>query len=286
MEKNKVIGLGNIPMSAFDRSDESSNTIEHFECFGDVPIDILMHHGIKGMKWGIRRYQNKDGSLTKAGRKRYAKLEAELEQLKGAKNTTSSGRDKRPKDMTDDELRDSITRMRLEDEYNTYYNKLNPKKQKNGQKYLETFMSKAVLGISEGTQGVLRDVLVEKAKEALGLKKDNEKKPKTEYEQRKEEYDLKKLDYDMAKLKKDRANLNKDDDDDPEYRALKREYDRRKLRKDMDALDKNEVDSDAELAKEATRLTNKMKVRKAKEWFNDPEHQGDIDEALKDILDD
>lgn len=33
--------------------------------------DFLMHHGILGQKWGIRRYQNKDGSLTDAGRKRY-----------------------------------------------------------------------------------------------------------------------------------------------------------------------------------------------------------------------
>ena len=33
--------------------------------------DILMHHGIKGQKWGIRRYQNPDGSLTEAGKKRY-----------------------------------------------------------------------------------------------------------------------------------------------------------------------------------------------------------------------
>ena len=31
----------------------------------------LKHHGIKGMKWGRRRYQNKDGSLTPAGKKRY-----------------------------------------------------------------------------------------------------------------------------------------------------------------------------------------------------------------------
>ena len=32
----------------------------------------LYHHGILGMKWGIRRYQNKDGSLTEAGKKRYS----------------------------------------------------------------------------------------------------------------------------------------------------------------------------------------------------------------------
>lgn len=35
----------------------------------------LMHHGIKGMKWGIRRYQNEDGSLTSTGKVRYAKKE-------------------------------------------------------------------------------------------------------------------------------------------------------------------------------------------------------------------
>jgi hypothetical protein len=33
----------------------------------------LYHHGIKGQKWGVRRYQNADGSYTAAGRKRYAK---------------------------------------------------------------------------------------------------------------------------------------------------------------------------------------------------------------------
>ncbi len=33
--------------------------------------DEIYHHGIKGMKWGVRRYQNYDGSLKAAGKKRY-----------------------------------------------------------------------------------------------------------------------------------------------------------------------------------------------------------------------
>ena len=35
--------------------------------------DDLQHHGIKGQKWGVRRFQNPDGSLTAAGQKRYGK---------------------------------------------------------------------------------------------------------------------------------------------------------------------------------------------------------------------
>lgn len=43
--------------------------------------DYLMHYGIKGMKWGVRRYQNADGTLTAKGEKRLAKNEAYRDKL-------------------------------------------------------------------------------------------------------------------------------------------------------------------------------------------------------------
>lgn len=43
----------------------------------------LHHHGIKGMRWGVRRFQNKDGSLTPAGKKRYAEYDPVVVARKG-----------------------------------------------------------------------------------------------------------------------------------------------------------------------------------------------------------
>lgn len=43
--------------------------------------EYLLHHGILGQKWGVRRYQNKDGSLTSAGRERYGRANKVLSDL-------------------------------------------------------------------------------------------------------------------------------------------------------------------------------------------------------------
>ena len=72
------------------------------------PNGELYHWGIKGMKWGVRRYQNKDGSLTPAGKKRYDKLEAEMEKLGG------KSKEKKLAEMTDEEVAAKTARMRLE----------------------------------------------------------------------------------------------------------------------------------------------------------------------------
>ena len=51
--------------------------MEHLPTFSDqLDVDYISHHGIRGMHWGIRRYQNPDGTLTDAGRKHYAVRES------------------------------------------------------------------------------------------------------------------------------------------------------------------------------------------------------------------
>lgn len=86
----------------------------------------LEHHGIKGMKWGVRRYQNKDGSLTAAGKKRARKNWSEdaIQAKKIKKKSVHS--------MSNSELQTLNKRMELESKYH----QLNPSVVKKGLKFV------------------------------------------------------------------------------------------------------------------------------------------------------
>lgn len=153
----------------------------------------LMHWGIKGMKWGVRRYQNKDGSLTPAGKKRYDKEMAKLkEEEKIAKNklktqaklnkldekrkeveALKSGKPiakktqqpSKPsvKDMSDEELRQTVNRLLMEQQYA----KLNPQQVSAGQKFVKKVMNDVVApAATEVGKNVLKDAMTKAVKNA------------------------------------------------------------------------------------------------------------------------
>lgn len=69
--------------------------------------DFLVHHGIKGQQWGIRRYQNEDGTLTEEGKQRYN--DSSPESKKWDKRETAY--------LTDDELNRRNLRLQREQQY-------------------------------------------------------------------------------------------------------------------------------------------------------------------------
>ena len=71
----------------------------------------LQHHGILGMKWGVRRYQNSDGSLTEAGRKRYSDPD---NGIKWERKDAARNRAK----LSDADLNRRIERLKKEQELN------------------------------------------------------------------------------------------------------------------------------------------------------------------------
>ena len=98
------------------------------------------------MKWGIRRYQNKDGTLTEAGRKKMAKLDKEYSKLTGQnRNRNTESPNTRLSKMTDDEIRARINRINLERDYLDLINNQDSiNKQSKGKGFIKTVRSDVI----------------------------------------------------------------------------------------------------------------------------------------------
>lgn len=90
----------------------------------------LQHHGIQGMRWGVRRYQNKDGTLTQAGKKRRAN---QADYVESHEDFIKAHTNKDVRSMSDKELRERLNRIQMEKQYKD----LSPSTVNRGKKYVD-----------------------------------------------------------------------------------------------------------------------------------------------------
>lgn len=148
----------------------------------------LYHYGVLGMKWGVRRYQSRDGTLTNAGKKRYnkemdklkkrelilknkQKTKAKIDKLNAKRksveeleknsidNKKAKTKNKTAKDYSDEELRTMVNRMRLEQDYNN----LSPKQVSKGKAFVDRVVKNVITPAAEdmGKQ-IVKSILTNK----------------------------------------------------------------------------------------------------------------------------
>ena len=123
-----------------------------------APDDILEHHGVKGMKWGVRKPRPSSGA-------RRSSRASEPRTRKVQKTRSPSYKKPTKTDLlSNDELRRSNERLRLEKEYNTLISEVKRQNRSKGQKFLQDTVMKV-------GQDILKDVVKSQVKDAIKKQK-------------------------------------------------------------------------------------------------------------------
>lgn len=266
----------------------------------------LYHHGIKGMRWGIRRFQNADGSLKPAGEKRYGsgkslgqtikaykvsrQRKKNLEKARAAKvekQKTAEERAKliakgkiRPKDMTQEELNARITRLESERrikqlERETY-------EASKGKKFVDGLMNKVITPAATAAgEQFLRKYLNDVGDDILSSIKDAKVKqdPFKRLAAENEHLRTKKTNLELKRDISDLETGKKSDDD--ELKELRDKNQKLKLQREIRVLEDDDLQ---ESLVEAKRTESKNKA--ANKSNNTSNNDRDNDKNTNGIDDD
>lgn len=218
--------------------------------------NCLEHHGILGMKWGVRRFQRKDGSLTSLGKKRNSESDDPYSnnQTNKKNDSSSSSKKKSISELTDDELfarnrrrQLEVDDLRLQKQYDELYRELNPKRVSKGKQFVDTAINKAIIpAATNAGKNLLEGYLNKVGREKLGLKTG---------------------DY-VDNLAKEVKKLNLE----KQYKNLKEEADQAK--KSSKKRTSNETKSEPKSDTESDSFTNNRKKEENETWTGTVEGKG------------